>query len=161
MQEDPLKKEIRENILKGQFQAIENLRKWTLSVITLSSVIFATVIPISGATKPFKNDCYIVALFFFTFIIISGIFKLKNEIIKTINELPKTHEELINLVNKIKPCDTKQEFDDLNREIEETCKVESSFLSRYYYDIICYLFATAVILVFLSYFDFILFTFPI
>jgi hypothetical protein len=162
MEEDPLIKEIRENILKCHIQSIESLRKWTLSVITLSSVIFATVIPICGANKPFKNDLYIVALLFFTSIIISGIYKLKNVIIHDINELPKEQERLIALINKIsKPVETKQEYDSLKEEINKTCKVESSFLSKYYYDIIFFVFATAVILLFLSYLDRIPFVFPI
>ncbi|MFA5839969.1 MAG: hypothetical protein WC890_04860 [Candidatus Margulisiibacteriota bacterium] len=99
---ESLRKEIRANILSTSLDAVNQLRRWIIEVITISSAILGTFLALSSQGNNIVSNVIFVkiALYCVILLIGFGLLYIKNALLKDIRNMKKWYEEQDKILSK-------------------------------------------------------------
>jgi len=163
-----LLKEIRSIHIKASIESVNQLRKWIIEVITISSAILGAFIAISGSNPAIiKNPMVLKAAIMVKLIIIGyGILYVKNQLKNDIIGLTNQNNRYTDHMTKIIELKTKYYIENDDKYLSELAKQEDDYINYvkeseknkvkkhdYSYEIITWLFIVAIIMIFISTID--------
>ncbi|MFA5034795.1 MAG: hypothetical protein WC500_03335 [Candidatus Margulisiibacteriota bacterium] len=162
-----LEKEIRTTYLQATSNSVDQLRRWIVETITISSTILGAFIAISANNSQLiKNPSLLkYALLLVLILIVYSVIYIKNSLFNDIKGLISQSDEYLDVLCKQRICKTKYILTKEPSCLEDLRKIESEQLetikkrnankkkSNMPYSIVTYLFIAILILLLISMFE--------